>query len=110
MTTFTTIVKSDLGAVAAAVHTTIADAVYAAADVTRAVIDADVASNREAVAGADGGAIIDTNALRGADGRADIETIHAAAHHEHADDTSRVRDGNRHVSICRCAQRGPRVP
>ena len=47
------IVKSDLGAVAAAVHTTIADAVYAAADVTRAVIDADVASNREAVAGAD---------------------------------------------------------
>ena len=94
------IVKSDLGAVAAAVHTTIADAVYAAADVTRAVIDADVASDREAVAGADGGAVADTNAICGADSCPHKRPYDSAAQHEHAYDARCVRDGNRHVSIC----------
>ena len=82
------IVKSDPGSVAAAVHTAVADAVYAATYVARAVIDADVATYDPTVAAAHSAAVADPNALRGADGRADIETFHAAAHHEHADDMS----------------------
>ena len=103
------IVKSDPGSVAAAVHTAVTDAVHAAADVARAVIDADVAAYDPTVAAADVATVADADALRGADGRADIETYDSAAQHEHAYDARCICDGNRHVSICRCAQRGPRV-
>jgi len=103
------IVKSDHGSVAAAVHTTIADAVDTATDLARAIIDADVAAYDPPVAAAHVATLADANAVCGAHGGADIETFHAAAHHKHADDARRIRDGNRHVSICRCAQRGPRI-
>jgi len=103
------IVKSDPGSVAAALHTAVADAVHAAADVARAVIDADVAAYNPTITTADVASVVGANAVRGADGRADIETFHSTAQHEHADDARCIRDGNRHVLICRYAQRGPRV-
>ena len=99
------IVKSDPGSVAAAVHTAVADAVHAAADVARAVTDADVASNCGTIAAADVATVVGADALRGADGRADIETFHAAADHGFADDAGGPGDGRRLVPVGWYAQR-----